>query len=69
MYRSTLNGVLVAYTERGFLADSPPFFISLPTAASAGATQRALRNLPSVSFTAQLAGAINSVAITGTLNT
>jgi hypothetical protein len=69
MYRSEITGVLVAYVDRGFLADTPPFYVSLPTAASAGSTQRALRNLPNVSFSAQLAGAINSTSIVGVLNT
>lgn len=69
MYYSQITGVLASYQARGFLALTPPFFVSLPTAASAGATQRALRNLPNVSFSAQLAGAINSTTITGVLVT
>lgn len=69
VYRGVLTGVLVAYQNRGFLATTPPLFVSCPTAASQGPVQRALRNLNNVSFTAQLAGAINSLTLTGVLNT
>jgi hypothetical protein len=67
MYRTVISGVLKQYTDIGFLAASPAFFVGLPLAAAVDPTNRINRNLPLAFFTANLAGAINSTTLTGTL--
>lgn len=67
MYRSVLTGVLTNYVARGFIAASPPFTVSLPKVINVDPTNKAARNLPNVFFSAELAGAINSVTIKGVL--
>ena len=67
MYRSTITGSLARFVNSGFLAAVPAPFVSLPTAASVDPINRAARNLPLVSFSANLAGAINSTVISGVL--
>jgi hypothetical protein len=68
LYRAAISGVLGQYVATGFLAANPPFFVSLPLVANISVTDRANRNLPLTSFTANLAGAINSAQLTGTLS-
>ncbi len=68
MYRSVIAASLKQFTDSGFLASAPPPYISLPTVASVTTTSKTSRNLPNVSFTAEAAGAINSVTIAGVLN-
>jgi hypothetical protein len=67
MYRSTISGVLKVFTDSGFIAAVPPPFVSLPKAAAVDPVNKAARNLPNVSFTATLAGAINSAQLNGVL--
>lgn len=67
MFRNAISGVLKQYTDIGFLAASPAFFVGLPLAAAVDSTNRIARNLPLAFFTANLAGAINSTTLTGTL--
>src|ERR1700690_1229180 len=67
LVRGVLTGVLQSFVQSGFIAASPAFTISTPAIASVAYANKALRNLPSVFFAATLAGAINSVQITGVL--
>jgi hypothetical protein len=68
MYRSVIAGTLKQFIDTGFIADTPAPYISLPAAASVSSTSKAARNLPNVSFTATLAGAINTTTINGVLS-
>lgn len=68
MYRSTLLGSLKRFEDIGFLATTPPPFVSLPKASAVDPTNKAARNLPLVSFSATLAGAINSTQVQGVLS-
>jgi hypothetical protein len=58
---------LASFITSGFLTDSPAPSVSVPLASSLTSAQRAARLLPNVNFTANLAGALNSVKISGTL--
>ena len=49
----------------GGLSATPAPFVSVPLVASLSVATVSTRNLPKVSFSATLAGAINSVTITG----
>jgi uncharacterized protein DUF3383 len=68
MFRSVIMGSLKRFTDSGFLAASPPPFVSLPTAASVIGVNKSARTLPNVSFSATLAGAIDSLTINGVLS-
>lgn len=52
---------------QNFLSDSPAPTVTVPKAASLTPAQRAARLLPNVLFSANLAGALNSVTIQGTV--
>jgi len=67
MVRGTILGVLKEFTDSGFVAASPAPFVSTPKAAAVDQVSKAGRVLPNVSFTATLAGAINSIQISGVL--
>lgn len=67
VYRSIILGSLARFIGYGFLSSSPAPTVSLPTAASVTSVNKAARNLPNVSFSATMAGAINSTTINGTL--
>jgi hypothetical protein len=67
MIRSVLTAALTQFVNTGFLAASPAPFVSVPLVANLSPTSRQSRNLPLVSFTAQLAGAIDSVTIQGVI--
>ena len=66
--QSTIAGVLEEGVDVGGLAALPKYVITVPKVASIGATDKGNRNIPNVSFTATLAGAINSVVIQGTVS-
>lgn len=66
--RATMIGVLTEGVNIGFLSSNPAPFVSLPTASAVDPINKAARNLPNVSFTAKLAGAVNSLSITGVLS-
>jgi hypothetical protein len=66
--RSTILGVMQEGIDSGGLAESPKPIVSCPTAASVDSTNKAARNLPNVTFSATLAGAIHATTITGTLS-
>lgn len=65
---SVINSVLQLGIVRGGLAASPAPVITAPKVANISSTDKNNRNLPNVTFTAQLAGAIHKVTIVGTLN-
>jgi hypothetical protein len=67
MYRSVIIGALNTFVAEGFLAAVPAPFVSVPKVSQVSATDKANRNLPLVSFSATLAGAINSTQIQGVL--
>ncbi len=54
--------------QAGGLAASPAFTVTVPTVASQNITDRSNRYFPNVTFTATLAGAIQSVQIAGTVS-
>ena len=68
LYRSVISGVLKQFVDSGFLSDTPPPNVQLPKVASVASTSKAARNLPNVSFSATLAGAINSATLNGVLS-
>lgn len=65
--RGMLTSTLDRAVRVGLLAASPPYAISLPKAADLTSTDRSSRNIPLVSWSGQLAGAIHTTAITGTV--
>jgi hypothetical protein len=70
MYRMAIQGVLTDFVSgnfKGFLSGNPAPFVSLPLAANVNSTNKAARNLPNVTFSAVLAGAINFTTLQGTL--
>jgi len=52
---------------QGVLASTPVYTVTAPLVANVSPQDKALRNLPEVSFTATLAGAIHHVTIVGTV--
>lgn len=66
--RNVMNAVLKLGIRMGFLAADPAPTITAPTVADVPIADRANRHLPSVSFTATLAGAIHSVDVDGVLS-
>jgi hypothetical protein len=67
MFRGVILAELAKYTARRFLTNTPPQTVSMPLAASFTSAQRATRSLTGCSFTSFLAGAIDSIVLTGTL--
>lgn len=65
MLRSTIMGALLDGIKAGGLAASPAPVVTAPNVADVDPIQRALRNLPSVSFTAKLAGAVHNMTVSG----
>lgn len=66
--RNVINSVLKLGISKGFLAAVPSFTITAPKVADIDPAQRANRNLPDVTWTATLAGAIHSVVVGGVLS-
>ncbi len=62
-----MNALQLGITN-GFIAETPPFVIMVPLAASVSPTDKVNRILRNVSFTATLVGAIQAVQITGTVS-
>lgn len=66
-----VRGEILAQLQRGVaagaLAGTPEPTVTAPAVADIASTDRAARLLPDVEFTAQLAGAIHQVTLTGTL--
>ena len=69
---STVEGLvratLAAGVAAGGLASDPAPVVTVPKAVDVSANDKAARHLPDVKFDAVLAGAIHSVAITGTIS-
>lgn len=63
-----IESILKSYVKRGFLRDDPKPEVSAPAVADIDPSDRAARSLPDVLFTGQLAGAIHTVNIAGTLS-
>ena len=66
-FRAVIMASLQSFVDSGFISATPPPFVSIPLVATLTSTSKAARNLPNVSFTATLAGAINSITIQGVL--
>jgi hypothetical protein len=68
--RNVINGVLTLATRKpySFLATDPAHTITAPKVADIDIAERANRNLPDVSFTATLTGAIHTVDVSGVLS-
>ena len=66
---STIRGILKTASKAPYniLATSPAFTVTVPTAASVDSTNKGNRNLPNVSWTGVLAGAIQGVVVNGTV--
>lgn len=64
---SAVRERLQAAVDIGILAADPAFTVTVPTASSVSAADRAERVLNNVKFTARLAGAIHEIDITGTV--
>lgn len=62
--RATLSRAVAA----GILTNDPAFTVTVPKVATVSTTNRALRRLPDVKFSATLAGAIHKVIITGVVS-
>lgn len=68
MVRGTVLACLQSAVSVGFLASNPAPIVIVPLVATVSPIDRAARNMPGVSFTATLAGAINHIVVTGTVN-
>lgn len=66
--RAVIYAVLEEGVRAGGLAASPAPTVTAPKVADVSAVDRGNRYLPDVRFTAQLAGAIHTLAITGTVS-
>lgn len=65
MLLAAVRAQLVDATTRTVLSEDTPFTLTAPRASAVSAANKALRRLPDVRWTATLAGAIHSIAITG----
>lgn len=69
---AVITGLVRAVLDQGVavggLSADPAPTVTAPLVANVSATNKALRNLPDVKFDAVLAGAIHTVAITGTIS-
>jgi len=63
-----IRAVLKLCITQGILAASPAPTVTIPKVVDQATTNRALRYMPDITFTATTAGAIHSLAITGTLS-
>jgi hypothetical protein len=68
LIKGKILGVLREGVRVGGLSDDPAPAVFAPDAADVSSVNKAARNLPDVSFTATLAGAVHSVTITGTVS-
>lgn len=68
MVQGEVGGVLQQGVDNGGYAKDPPFTVTAPDVNDVSASDRASRNLPSVEFTARLAGAIHTLDITGVVS-
>lgn len=63
---AAIFGVLSAGVDVKLFAADPKPTVSAPRASAVSSANRSARHLPSVTFAAQLAGAIHTIAVTGT---
>lgn len=63
---AAIYGVLSAGVDVGLYAADPKPTVTAPRASAVSSANRSARTLPSVTFTAQLAGAIHTITVTGT---
>lgn len=68
MVISVLEGALADGVKAGLLAADPEPFATAPDVADVDSTIRATRHLPDIEFEGRLAGAIHTLAISGTLS-
>ncbi len=68
LIKAAVNGPLQAGIRQNFLAATPAPVITAPKVADVSVTDRQNRLLPDVTFTANLAGAIIAVQLTGTVS-
>lgn len=66
--RNAVKASLKKGVRMGVIADDPAFVITVPKVADVSASNKALRQLPDVKFSATLAGAIHTVVITGVVS-
>lgn len=64
---TALRAVLKEATRKTVLSSDTPFTLTAPRASAVSSANKSLRHLPDVAFTGTLAGAIHSIAITGTV--
>lgn len=67
MVVNAIKGVMKQGIANGGLASTPPPIVSAPLVATLSQSQLSARQLPNVTFTATLAGAIHGVTISGTV--
>ena len=65
--KSAVKSALLAGVNAGGLAADPVPTVDAPTAAEIDSSYKNLRELPNVTFTCKLAGAIHNVDISGTV--
>lgn len=63
---AAIFGVLDEGVERGFYARTPKPVVTTPLASAASGSDRSARALTGVTFSAQLAGAVHTITVTGT---
>lgn len=65
---SEVRGSLKRAVDKGILAESPAFVVTVPAAADVDSGNKSTRTLPNVKFSATLAGAIHKVQLVGTVS-
>lgn len=63
-----VRGSLKRATDKGILAESPAFVVTVPAATDVDTANKSARTLPNVKFSGTLAGAIHKVALVGTVS-
>lgn len=64
---SEVRAALQAAEDVGLITDNPRYVVTVPSVLSQGGTNRQNRVFPNLTFTAQLAGAIHKVSVSGTI--
>ena len=68
MIEAALRGSLKRYTDKGVLAASPAFTVTVPLVANVSAADKTSRTLNNVFFTGKLAGAVHAANIVGSVS-
>jgi Protein of unknown function (DUF3383) len=66
--RSTILGVFQTAINNGFLAATPAPILNIPLVANQSPTDRGARRVNNITFSANLAGAVNKLVISGTVS-